>query len=75
LKLVRRIADGSTETPARLVLLKDLRRSTFAEEPVLVKNDEDENPTGRILRVLREGLGNSTRMLVTDSLVMTSPTT
>jgi hypothetical protein len=59
LKLVGRIADGSTETSARLILLKDLERSTFAEELVLVKNDGDESPTGRMLDVLREGLGKN----------------
>jgi DNA helicase HerA-like ATPase len=59
LKLIGRIADGSTETSARLILLKDLERSTFAEELVLVMNGGDVNPTGRILGVLREGLGKN----------------
>lgn len=59
LKLIGRVADGSTETSARLILLKDLERSLTAEELVLIKNGGEQNTTNEILGVLREGLGKN----------------
>jgi len=59
MKLIGRVADGATETVARLILLKDLERNIFAEELILVKNGGDQNPTNQILGVLREGLGKN----------------
>jgi DNA helicase HerA-like ATPase len=59
LKLIGRVADGSTETSARLILLKDVERSLTAEELVLIKNGGEDNITNEILGVLREGLGKN----------------
>lgn len=59
MKLIGRIADGSTETFARVILLKGLEREIFAEQLVLVKNGGEENPLNQILGVLRGGLGKN----------------
>jgi len=59
LKLIGRIADGATETSARMILLKDLEREITAEELVMVYNGGEKNPTNKILGVLREGLGKN----------------
>jgi hypothetical protein len=58
-RLIGRVADGATETHARLILLKDFERSVVAEELVLVKNGGDKEPVNEILGVLREGLGKN----------------
>ncbi len=58
-RMIGRIADGSTETSARLILLKDLEKEITAEELVLVLNGGEENPTNQILGVIREGLGKN----------------
>ncbi|MEM1525026.1 MAG: ATP-binding protein [Nitrososphaerales archaeon] len=58
-KLIGRVADGSTETFARVILLKDLERSIFAEELVLIKNGGEKDPLNQILGVIREGLGKN----------------
>jgi hypothetical protein len=59
LRLVGRVADGSTETHARLILLKDLERELSAEELVLIFNGGEKDPVNRVLGVLREGLGKN----------------
>lgn len=59
MKLIGRVADGSTETSARLILLKDLERNLTSEQLVLIKNGGEVNPTNTILGVLREGLGKN----------------
>jgi DNA helicase HerA-like ATPase len=59
LKLVGRVADGSTETSARLILLKDVEKNLTAEELVLIKNGGEQSMTNEILGVLREGLGKN----------------
>lgn len=59
MKFIGRIADGSTETTARLILLKDLEKSISTEELVIIKNGGDEKPVNQILGVLREGLGKN----------------
>jgi len=59
LRLIGRIADGATETSAKMILLKDLEREITAEELVMIYNGGEENPTNRILAVLREGLGKN----------------
>jgi hypothetical protein len=59
LRLIGRVADGSTETFARVILLKDLEREIVAEELVLIKNGGDVEPSSRILGVLRGGLGKN----------------
>ncbi|MEM0171228.1 MAG: ATP-binding protein [Thermoproteota archaeon] len=59
MKFIGRIADGSTETTARLILLKDFERSVSSEELVVIKNGGDERPINQILGVLREGLGKN----------------
>jgi hypothetical protein len=59
LRLVGRVADGSTETHARLILLKDLERELYAEELVLIFNGGEKDPVNRVLGVLREGLGKN----------------
>ncbi|MEM2928041.1 MAG: hypothetical protein QXP60_03655 [Nitrososphaerota archaeon] len=42
MKFIGRIADGSTETSARVILLKNLEREITAENLVLIKNGGDE---------------------------------
>jgi DNA helicase HerA-like ATPase len=59
LRLVGRVADGSTETHARLILLKDLERELAAEELVLIFNGGEKDPVNRVLGVLREGFGKN----------------
>ncbi|MGC9191657.1 MAG: ATP-binding protein [Conexivisphaera sp.] len=59
MRLIGRIADGATETSARLILLKDMENVVTAEELVLVMNGGDQNPIGKVLGVLREGLGKN----------------
>ena len=59
MKFIGRVADGSTETLARVILLKDLEREIVAEELVLIKNGGDENPSSQLLGVLRGGLGKN----------------
>jgi hypothetical protein len=48
LRLVGRVADGSTETHARLILLKDLERELSAEELVLIFNGGERDPVNRV---------------------------
>jgi len=57
LRFIGRVADGSTETFAKVILLKGLEREIFAEELVLIKNGGDAEPSNQILGVLRGGLG------------------
>ena len=59
MRLIGRIADGATETRARLILLKDMERNVVSEEIVLIKNGGEANPVNEILGVLREGLGKN----------------
>ena len=59
MKFIGRIADGSTETSARVILLKDLEREITTENLVLIKNGGDEKPSNQILGVLRGGLGKN----------------
>jgi hypothetical protein len=59
LKLIGRVADGATETRARLILLKDMESKVVSEELVLIKNGGENNPVNEILGVLREGLGKN----------------
>ncbi len=59
MKFIGRIGDGSTETYARVILLKDIEREIKAEELVLIKNGGEENPVNEIVGVLREGLGKN----------------
>ncbi|MEM4450202.1 MAG: DUF87 domain-containing protein [Nitrososphaerota archaeon] len=59
MKIIGRIGDGSTETYARVILLKDIEREIKAEEIVLIKNGGEENPVNEIIGVLREGLGKN----------------
>ena len=59
MKLIGRVADGATETKARLILLKDMESKVVAEELVLIKNGGEDNPVNEILGVLREGLGKN----------------
>ena len=57
MKLIGRIADGSTETKARVILLKELEREIISEELVIIKNGNRDDY--QILGVLREGLGKN----------------
>jgi len=59
LRLIGRIGDGSTETYARVILLKDIEREIKAEELVLIKNGGEDKPVNEIIGVLREGLGKN----------------
>jgi len=59
LKFIGRVADGATETRARLILLKGMENSVLAEELVLIKNGGEERLVNKILGVLREGLGKN----------------
>ncbi len=59
LRFIGRVADGATETRARLILLKDMESIVTAEELVLIKNGGEINPVNEILGVLREGLGKN----------------
>ncbi|MGB9728201.1 MAG: ATP-binding protein [Nitrososphaeria archaeon] len=58
MKLVGRVADGSTESSARLILMKDFEKKVAAEELVLIENAV-EGKVCKILGVLREGLGKN----------------
>ncbi|MEM4522952.1 MAG: DUF87 domain-containing protein [Nitrososphaeria archaeon] len=58
MRLVGRVADGSTESSARLILMKDFEKRVAAEELVLIENFV-EGKVSRILGVLREGLGKN----------------
>jgi len=53
LRFIGRVADGSTETFAKVILLKGLGREIVAEGLVLIKNGGDEEPSNQILGVLR----------------------
>jgi len=59
LRIIGRVADGATETKARLILLKDMEKNVVSEELVLIKNGGENNPVNEILGVLREGLGKN----------------
>jgi len=59
LRLIGRVADGSTESSARLILMKDLEKNVSAEELVLVENGGEKECVNKILGVLREGLGKN----------------
>ncbi|MEM3745773.1 MAG: ATP-binding protein [Candidatus Bathyarchaeia archaeon] len=59
MKLIGRVADGATETKARLILLKGMENYIVAEDLVLIKNGGETNPINEILGVLREGLGKN----------------
>jgi len=59
LRFIGRVADGATETKARLILLKDMENHVVAESLVLIKNGGEANPVNEILGVLREGLGKN----------------
>lgn len=59
MRFIGRIADGSTETSARVILLRDLEREICAEELVLIRNGGEEKPSGELLGVLRGGLGKN----------------
>jgi hypothetical protein len=59
LKFIGRIADGSTETSARVILLKNLEREITIENLVLIKNGGEEKPSNQLLGVLRGGLGKN----------------
>lgn len=59
MRLIGRVGDGSTETHARVILLKDVEREVRSEELVLVRNGGDKNPVNEIIGVLREGLGKN----------------
>jgi len=58
-KIIGRVADGATETKARLILLKDLEDIVVAEDLVLIKNGGEDKQVNEILGVLREGLGKN----------------
>ncbi len=57
MKYIGRIADGSTETKARVILLKELEKEVISEELVIIKNGGSNDY--QILGVLREGLGKN----------------
>lgn len=59
LKFIGRVADGATETSARVILLKGLESEVVAEELVLIKNGGEDNPSSQLLGVLRGGLGKN----------------
>lgn len=59
MKLIGRVADGSTESSARLILMKDFEKNVSAEELVLVENGGGKECVNKILGVLREGLGKN----------------
>jgi DNA helicase HerA-like ATPase len=59
LRFIGRVADGSTETSARVILLKGLEGEVAAEELVLIKNGGEEKPSSQLLGVLRGGLGKN----------------
>ena len=59
LRFIGRVADGSTETFARVILLKGFESEIVAEQLVLIKNGGEENPSNQILGVLRGGLGKN----------------
>ncbi len=58
MKFIGRVADGSTETSARVILLKGLEKEVIAEELVLIRNG-GEDSSSLILGVLRGGLGKN----------------
>ncbi|WP_309493324.1 ATP-binding protein [Candidatus Hecatella orcuttiae] len=59
MKFIGRIADGSTEASARVILLKNLEGKVAAEELVLVHNGGREDYPNQLLGVLRGGLGKN----------------
>lgn len=59
MKFIGRVADGATETKARIILLKGAENHVVAENLVLIKNGGEVNPVNEILGVLREGLGKN----------------
>jgi len=54
MKLIGRVADGSSDTSASVILLKDLEREVRAESLVLIKNGGSD-----VLGILRRGLGRN----------------
>lgn len=59
MRFIGRVADGATETKARLILLKGMENCVVAEDLVLIKNGGETSPINQILGVLREGLGKN----------------
>ncbi|MEM1514683.1 MAG: ATP-binding protein [Candidatus Bathyarchaeia archaeon] len=59
MRFIGRVADGATETRARLILLKGMENHVVAEDLVLIKNGSENSPINEILGVLREGLGKN----------------
>jgi len=57
MEYIGRIADGATETSARVILVKGKEKEVLSESLVIVHNGDD--PNFRILGVLREGLGKN----------------
>lgn len=57
MRFIGRVADDSTETRARVILLKDLENEVVSEELVVIKNGGHDDY--QILGVLREGLGKN----------------
>ena len=54
MRLIGRVADGSTDTSASVILLKDLEREVRAESLVLIKSGGSD-----VLGILRRGLGRN----------------
>jgi len=53
------IADESSETKARVLLIKDMENFIKAEDIVLVLNGSEEKPVCKILGILRKGQGKN----------------
>jgi DNA helicase HerA-like ATPase len=59
MKKIGIIADDSSETRARVILYSGLEDKIKREDLVLIHNGNDENPTNKILGILRKGSGRN----------------
>ncbi|MDT7864531.1 MAG: DUF87 domain-containing protein [Thermoproteota archaeon] len=59
MKKIGIIADDSSETRARVILYSGLEDKIKREDIVLIHNGNDENPTNKILGILRKGSGRN----------------
>ncbi len=59
LRLIGRIADGATDTSATAVLLKDMESEVSSESLVLIENGGEGGKIGKVVGVLRRGLGRN----------------
>ncbi|MEM3713577.1 MAG: DUF87 domain-containing protein [Nitrososphaeria archaeon] len=59
MKFIGRIADGSTECEANVILIKDAEKYVCSENLVLIKNGGEIDSVNEVIGVLRSGVGKN----------------